>query len=94
MEGGMVGYEIRLKGEELELVEDADTYTQEGPLTTFFRRREGTAALDSWATRVASYRTADITRIRWLANEKDHSETRSVLGDEVPGWLIGAGADR
>jgi hypothetical protein len=73
-----VGYEIRLKGEEVELVEDADTYAQEGPLTTFFRRREGAATVDSWAKRLASYRTADITRIRWFADGEDPPGVRHV----------------
>jgi hypothetical protein len=68
-----MGYEVQLKTEEIELVEHADTYAQEGPLTTFFRRRDGAALLDSWATRLASYRTADITRIRWFADNEDHS---------------------
>jgi hypothetical protein len=94
MEGGMVGYEVRLKGEELELVEDADTYTQEGPLTTFFRRREGAATLDSWATRLASYRTADITRIRWFSDDQYHLRTRQALGADGQCCLIGAGANR
>ena len=36
-------------------------------LTTFFQGRDGRAVLDSWAKRIASYRTADIIRIRWTA---------------------------
>lgn len=59
-------YQIQLKGTEAELV-DADGYVQEGALTTFFQGRDGRAVLDSWAKRVASYRTADIIRIRWSA---------------------------
>jgi hypothetical protein len=61
-----MSYEIQLKGaSEVERVEDADAYVQEGALTTFFRSRDGRASLDCWAKRLASYRTADITRIRW-----------------------------
>jgi hypothetical protein len=64
-----MGYEIQLKGaSDVERVEDADAYAQEGALTTFFRSRDGRAALDCWAKRLASYRTADITRIRWSAD--------------------------
>ena len=59
-------YQIQLKGSEAELV-DADGYVQEGVLTTFFQGCDGRAVLDSWAKRVASYRTADIIRIRWSA---------------------------
>lgn len=57
-------YEIRLKGGEAEVVEGADTYQQEGPLTTFFQTRTGRSVVDCWARRLASYRTADIVRIR------------------------------
>ena len=66
-----MGYEIRLKGDEVDLVHDADAYAQEGVLTTFFQRREGARVLDSWAKRLASYRTADIIRIRWFADAND-----------------------
>ena len=59
-----MAYEIQLKGTEAEVV-DADGYVQEGVLTTFFQGRDGRAVLDSWAKRMASYRTADIIRIRW-----------------------------
>jgi hypothetical protein len=63
-------YEIRLKGGDAEVVEGADTYQQEGPLTTFFQTRPGRTVIDCWSRRVASYRTADIVRIRgeeWAA---------------------------
>ena len=66
-----MGYEIRLQGEEVELVIGADAYAQEGILTTFFQGRDGRGVLDSWAKRLASYRSADITRIRWLADAGD-----------------------
>jgi hypothetical protein len=70
-----MGYEIQLKGTEAEVV-DADGYVQEGVLTTFFQGRDGRAVLDSWAKRIASYRTADIIRIRWTATS---DERRSEL---------------
>lgn len=57
-------YEIRLKGGEAEVIDGADTYQQEGPLTTFFQTRPGRTVIDCWSRRVASYRTADIVRIR------------------------------
>ena len=61
-----MAYEIQLKSSGPEVV-DADGYVQEGVLTTFFQGRDGRAVLDSWAKRIASYRTADIIRIRWTA---------------------------
>ena len=61
-----MAYEIQLKGGGPEVV-DADGYQQECVLTTFFQGRDGRAVLDSWAKRIASYRTGDIIRIRWTA---------------------------
>jgi DNA-directed RNA polymerase specialized sigma24 family protein len=69
-----MAYEIQLKNSGPEVV-DADGYVQEGLLTTFFQGRDGRAVLDSWARRIASYRTADIIRIRWTApSEGRHGE--------------------
>jgi hypothetical protein len=65
-----MAYEIELKDGDVEVVEYADAYAQEGVLTTFFQSRDGRAVLDSWAKRLASYRTADITRIRWQVEDK------------------------
>jgi len=48
----------------LELVDGADAYQQEGPMTTFFRRGDGRDVIDSWSTRVASFRTADLRMVR------------------------------
>jgi hypothetical protein len=72
-----MAYEIQLKGTETEVV-DADGYVQEGVLTTFFQGRDGRAVLDSWAKRVASYRTADIIRIRWSAPAEQRLTDREV----------------
>jgi hypothetical protein len=49
-----------------ELVSGADAYQQEGPLTTFFRTSPGRQVIDCWSTRMASFRTADIRKIRLL----------------------------
>ncbi len=72
-----MGYEIQLN-DRAETVEEADAYAQEGVLTTFFRTRDGRTVLDSWAQRVASYRTADITRIRWLAAAESRGDWSSA----------------
>jgi hypothetical protein len=45
-------------------VEGADAYAPDGQMTTFYRCREGRETIDVWATRIASFRTADILRIR------------------------------
>ena len=48
----------------VETVHGADAYQQEGPMTTFFRRAHGRDVIDSWSTRVASFRTADLLIVR------------------------------
>ena len=62
-----MGYEVKLKGDMVELVDGADGYVQEGPLTTFFQGRDGRVVLDCWACRLASYRTADIVCVHWVS---------------------------
>ena len=57
-----MGYVVSLSNEHCERVDDADAYQLEGPLTTFFRTGHG--IVDSWSTRLASFRTADIRAIR------------------------------
>ena len=44
-------------------VTGAYAYAPDGQLTTFYRCRDGRETVDVWATRVASFRTADILRI-------------------------------
>ena len=58
------GYDVTITDGSVERVTDADTYQQEGPLTTFFRTDDGRRIVDCWSVRLASYRTAEITRIR------------------------------
>jgi hypothetical protein len=57
---------ITMSNDEDELVSGADAYQQEGPLTTFFRTSPGRQVIDCWSTRLASFRTADIRKIRLL----------------------------
>ncbi len=59
-----MGYEITDGEGKVEVVPEADTYAQEGPLTTFFRTEPGRRVVDCWSERLASYRTADLARIR------------------------------
>lgn len=60
----MACYEVTLRDRTVELVGEADAYQQEGPMTTFFRTGDGRSTVDSWSTRVASVRTADVLLIR------------------------------
>lgn len=59
----MTVYLIQHTDAEARLVEGADSYAPEGTLTTFFATRDGRGVVDSWSTRVASFRTAGIASI-------------------------------
>ena len=61
-----MAFEIALDDESTERVDGADSYSLEGPLTTFYGN-DRPRPLDSWSVKVASYRTDRITRIRRLA---------------------------
>jgi hypothetical protein len=60
----MPTFEVTLRDRSAETVVGADAYQQEGPMTTFFRRGDGRDVIDSWSTRVASFRTADLLVVR------------------------------
>ncbi len=74
-----MSYEVVLKGNLVEVVDRADAYVAEGPLTTFFQGRDGRAVLDTWARRLASFRTADIVSVRWVPPADDTSELTTEL---------------
>ena len=59
-----MGYEVTTTDGTSELVLGADAYHQEGPLTTFFRTEAGRRVIDCWSVRLASYRTAELVRVR------------------------------
>ncbi len=59
-----MSFEVLLLDESAELIDGADTYRQEGPLTTFFHTAPGRAVVDAWSERIASFRTTEIRRIR------------------------------
>ena len=65
----MALFAVTLTDETIDLVEGADAYQQEGPLTTFFALGDDRQVIDSWSVRLASYRTADIAAIRRSAEE-------------------------
>ena len=58
----LVRYEVTVADGTVE-VDGADAYAPDGTMTTFYRCRDGRATIDAWATRIASFRTADIRRI-------------------------------
>jgi len=65
-----MSFQVTLLDETVEWVEGADSYQQEGPMTTFFGSDGRRGAIDCWSVKVASFRTdrvAKILRITALA---------------------------
>lgn len=61
-----MSFEITLTDDSVEMITGADSYTLEGPLTTFFGN-DRPRPLDSWSVKVASFRTERISKIRRLS---------------------------
>lgn len=68
-------YQVVFRDRSVELVEGADAYRQEGQLTTFFRTAPGRAVVDSWSTRLASFRTSTVAAVRRLENASTNGTT-------------------
>lgn len=60
----MARFNITLAADRTEIIDHADAYQQEGPLTTFFAFAGGREVIDSWSSRLASFRTADVVAVR------------------------------
>ncbi|MEO6628274.1 MAG: hypothetical protein ABIP03_06845, partial [Aquihabitans sp.] len=60
----MASYQITLKDKTTEAIDEADAYAQEGQMTTFFLTGSGRQVVDTWSTRVASFRTSELIAIR------------------------------
>ncbi len=60
----MVVFSVLLKNGRTIQVEGADAYQPEGPMTTFFSSGSSRCTIDSWSTRIASYRTADVVAVQ------------------------------
>ena len=59
-----MAFDVVLDDDSVERVEQADSYQQEGPLTTFFDNASRPGGLGAWSVKVASFRTEQIVRIR------------------------------
>lgn len=64
----MTTFRILAVDDDAHVISGADTYAPEGPLTTFFATRRSSGVIDSWATRVASFRTVNIASIERVAD--------------------------
>ena len=58
-----MAFEVTLADETTEWVDGADSYQQEGPMTTFFGNEARRATIDCWSVKVASIRTDRIVKI-------------------------------
>lgn len=70
----MALFAVTLTDQTTDVVEGADAYQQEGPLTTFFAFTDDRHVIDSWSIRLASYRTADISAIRRSADVDEQAD--------------------
>jgi hypothetical protein len=62
----MSSYRVTLNDHSTEEIDDVDAYQQEGQMTTFFRTGSDRQVVDTWSTRMASFRTSEIIAIRRL----------------------------
>ena len=74
----MSSYEITLSDRSTERIDDADAYQQEGQMTTFFQTGSGRCVVDTWSTRLASFRTSDVLAVRRVAVAGIVAELRSA----------------
>jgi hypothetical protein len=75
-----MAFVIMFDDETSTVVEGADAYEQEGPLTTFFDRNGGGRLASAFTVRLASFRTSRILEVRLRdeqAEDHDHSSMRS-----------------
>ena len=59
-----MAFRVRFEDETTTVVQGADAYEQEGPLTTFFDRNGAGRLASAFAERIASFRTSRIVEIR------------------------------
>ncbi len=83
----MALFAVTLSDNTTDVVDGADAYQQEGPMTTFFAHGDGRQVIDSWSSRLASYRTADVVAVRKSAQQPGEytnpAETREPLLQSV-----------
>lgn len=76
----MATFEVTLRDRTVQSIGGVDAYQQEGPMTTFFRTGPERRTIDSWSTRVASVRTADVLFIGLAEAEHPPPRTRHPVG--------------
>jgi hypothetical protein len=79
----MARYEVTLKDRTVEVIDEADAYQQEGPMTTFFATGPGRQVVDCWSDRLASFRTSEIMIIRRVDGPLAPAEEDEVVTGTV-----------
>jgi hypothetical protein len=87
----MARFEITLKDRTVEVVDGADAYQQEGPMTTFFALGAERLVVDCWSTRLASFRTSEIMIVRRRGDDGT-DPTRDAQGTYAPSQAIDTSA--
>ena len=64
-----MNFELSFVDGRAEVISGADSYEQEGPMTTFFQS-DGRNYVDFWSSRIASFRTTDLIAVRKLAGDQ------------------------
>ncbi len=71
-------HEVTMKDGSIERIDGTDAYHQEGPMTTFFSIEPSRHVVDTWSTRVASFRTAEIVAVRRLPTTTAAAQERAL----------------
>ena len=80
----MARYAVTLKDRTVEVIDDADAYQQEGPMTTFFALAPDRQVVDCWSTRLASFRSSEVMIIRREALGGSVEDTADPQGTYAP----------
>jgi hypothetical protein len=76
-----MSFVVHFEDDTTTIVDDADSYEQEGPLTTFFDRNGGGRLASAFAVRVASFRTAKIVEVRRGTEMSIAGASGGAIGD-------------
>jgi hypothetical protein len=74
---------VLFEDETTTIVDEADSYEQEGPLTTFFDRNGGGRLASAFAVRVASFRTSKIVEVRRETSGRPQSSDANELSQST-----------
>lgn len=84
----MARFNVTLAADRTEVIDHADAYQQEGPLTTFFAFAGGREVIDSWSSRLASFRTADVLAVRRIEPVMTDTATESAFDESGSAPLL------